>query len=255
MLYLVREYINYRLKAKHRHGVHSPFVYKFNDECLQLKVDKTALYNYKSYFNALRRSKTTIKMDDRGAGSKKLGTTRAVSQIAKISGSRGKYAQLLYRLARYYRPKKVLELGTSLGLGTLMLHEGHPAAQITSVEGCAQTHAFLTAQHPLKNKDSVNFSSNDFLGFLEESTTIFDLIFIDGAHNLTMTLQLLDKLKAHLQDETIIVLDDIRWTPEMLRTWKEIIADSNYHLTIDLFKMGVIVPRRHQAKEHFVIRY
>ena len=255
MLYLVREYINYRLKAKHRHGVHSPFVYKFNNECLRLNVDRASRENFKSYFKTLRGSTSTIEMDDWGAGSKKLGTTRCVSKIAKVSGTQGKYANLLYRLTRYFEPENILELGSSLGLGTLMLHQGHPSAHITSVEGCEDTHAFLLAHHPLKNEKNVHFCRNDFLSYLQQSKNVFDLIFIDGAHNQEMTLKLLRKLKLHLHEETIIVLDDIRWSTDMLKAWHEIVHDSTYHLTMDFFKLGIIIPRQHQAKEHFIIRY
>lgn len=40
MLQRCREYIKYWRKAKHRHGVHSPFVYELGDQCLRIKVDK-----------------------------------------------------------------------------------------------------------------------------------------------------------------------------------------------------------------------
>jgi hypothetical protein len=40
-LYQLRQYIKYKWNAKSRHGIHSPFVYRFVDECLNRKITST----------------------------------------------------------------------------------------------------------------------------------------------------------------------------------------------------------------------
>jgi hypothetical protein len=40
----------------------------------------------------------------------------------------------------------------------------------------------------------------------------------------------------------------------MFKAWKKIIKNENFHLTMDLFRMGIISKRPMQAKEHFVVK-
>ena len=257
MIYLAREYIKYCLKAKHRHGVHSPYVYDFNDICLSLTIPQKVQQDYLSLFRSFTTSKEVIKVNDLGAGSKHLSLNRKVKKIAKISGSKAKYARLLYRLVAHYQPQNVLELGTSLGLGTFMLAAASDNIHIITVEGCKITCDFAKNSFPKDHIHKVDFVNDEFLNYINQlnSSTVFDLIFIDGDHKAERLFQQLNQLRPFIHDETIIVLDDIRWSKDMLEAWETIKKNNEYHLTIDLFKMGIIAPRKHQQKEHFIIRY
>src|SRR5690554_6014967 len=225
------------------------------------------------------KKKNFIEVDDLGAGSKKLNRQRSIQQIAKISGSNDKYGKLLFRLVAHYQPKNVLELGTSLGLGTFMLAAGSSDVNVTTVEGCKNTYevarrSFPSSQHhkeegckntyevarrsfPSSQHHKVQFVNSSFVDFLKnlEKKQVFDMIFIDGDHKSDSLFEQLKILDPHIHDETIIVLDDIRWSKNMLNAWQKLTLNKNYHLTIDLFKMGIIAKRSHQEKEHFVIRY
>lgn len=257
MIRLVREYINYWIKAKNRHGVHSPFVYDFNDKCLRQPISAKVKDTYSSYKKQLLRDKSSISITDHGAGSKKMGDERKIKDIAKVSGSSGKYAYLLFRLVKYYQPKQILELGTSLGIGTLMMHQGNPKATIDSIEGCPETHNYVMTHHPLRSLDKINFEQALFTDYIDNLPVhkVYDFIFIDGDHRGAKVNQLLSRLNRHMHDETIILLDDIRWSDDMLTIWKSVTKSNDFHVSIDLFKFGVLVPRKHQATEHFVIRY
>jgi hypothetical protein len=41
----------------------------------------------------------------------------------------------------------------------------------------------------------------------------------------------------------------------MLAAWEQIIADKRFHLTIDLFKLGIVLLKTKKEKEHFILRY
>lgn len=257
MIYLIREYIKYCLIAKNRHGIHSPFVYDFNDRCLTLSIPKFEYQVYKNLKKSFLSDKNTIEINDLGAGSKKMDQQRAISQIAKVSGSSDKYAKLLYRLVAHYQPKEVLELGTSLGLGTYMLAAAAENIQITTVEGCENTFEIARRSFPASQNIKVNFVNNNFINFLESlgDRPPFDLIFIDGDHKSESLFKQLELLSPYIHDETILILDDIRWSKDMFFAWSNLIDGFKYHLTIDLFKMGILLRRTHQQNEHFVIRY
>lgn len=257
MIRLVREYINYWLKAKNRHGVHSPFVYEFNDKCLTFEVPETAKKKYLNYRNQLLSDTSSIEITDFGAGSKKLGNHRRIKDIARVSGNSKKYAYLIYRIVHHYKPQHMLELGTSLGLGTLMMQLGSPKGEIQTVEGCKATHSYTLDHFPQPENESIKFHHSTFVDYIAslDPKVKFDFIFIDGDHRGDKVRAILSSLKRHLHDETIILLDDIRWSFDMQTMWESIVKSEKHHVSVDLFKMGMLVPRRHQATEHFVIRY
>jgi predicted O-methyltransferase YrrM len=249
---IIWEYIRYRWKAKGRHGTHSPFVYDFVDKCLRIPIDQKIHQQFTAYYQSLRASDVVLKITDLGAGSKLLSSERKVRDIAKVSGTHNSYAKLLYRVAKYYQPKSALELGTSLGLGTFMIAQGNPEGKLITVEGCPETFQFT--KHQLSALENVSFVNSTFTDFLSKNSETFDLVFIDGDHRGASVLQLLELLKTSTHDETLFIIDDIRWSDDMLKAWKSLEINPDYHLTMDLFRMGIVARRSHQEKEHFIIK-
>jgi predicted O-methyltransferase YrrM len=255
MIKILREYINYKLNAKGRHGVHSPFVYDFVDKCLRIKLPINVLKTFKSYKKQLSQDNSSIEVTDLGAGSKKLSNQRKVKDIAKISGTSTKYGKLLFKLANHYQPKTILELGTSLGIGTFMLTNGSPNSHIITVEGCPETSNVAKKMHQENGHKNIDFVVSDFMSYLQNyKGNNFDLVFIDGDHRGEKLLEILAILEDQIHGETIILLDDIRWSVDMLSTWNKIVYSDKYHLSMDLFKMGILMRRTHQEKESFVIQ-
>jgi predicted O-methyltransferase YrrM len=82
----------------------------------------------------------------------------------------------------------------------------------------------------------------------------FDLIFIDGHHDGKALLSYIEDLKNHIHDDTIIVLDDIRWSASMLKSWNLLRNSNEFNLSLDFFRMGILIKRPQQAKEHFVLK-
>lgn len=249
---LVAEYIKYRLKAKRRHGIHSPFVYDLSDKCLRQPIERIDADTLHSYCASLAKDNSSISVTDLGSGSKKLEKTRKIKDIFRISSSGKKYGKLLYQLAKFYKPKEILELGTSLGVGSLNLHLGYSEAQIDTIEGCLETFAYTKDR--LKKFNKISLIIGSFSDVLPHLTKSYDIIFIDGHHDGTATLNYLKELVKNTHDETIVVLDDIRWSKGMQQAWEKLIDDPNWHVTVDLFRMGILVKRPSQTKEHFVLR-
>ncbi len=251
-MHLIREYINYIRKAQGRHQIHSPFVYNFVDSCLKTKIPQAFKNKTKQFTQRLSSSLTKVKTTDFGAGSKKMGEIRTISAIYKNASCKRTYAQLLYKLTNYYHPKSVLELGTNLGVGTFFLHEGNPNAKIVSVDGCIETQNIAKQNLTHDNLLFVQSKFEDFIKNLEPQK--FDLIYIDGDHRGESLLKYLNMLGNYSHDDTIFVLDDIRWSKDMFEAWKTIIASKDFHLTLDLFKMGIIMKKSGKEKEHFIIK-
>ena len=95
-----------------------------------------------------RDNEAIINVSDYGAKSKKLKKKRVVKQIFKTSSSYGKSGELLYHLCKHLKPNRILELGTSIGMGSLYMHLGAPKSKLITIEGCPET--FNQAKRNLK---------------------------------------------------------------------------------------------------------
>ncbi len=252
---IVFEYIKYKWNAKGRHGIHSPFVYDLVDKVFK-KIDFSAsnLKLLNQTFRSLKNNKKTITIKDFGAGSHKLGNQRSIQEIFRVSSSKGHYGKILFQLSNYFQPKQILEFGTSLGIGTLHFHLGNPDSLITTIEACPETLNF-TKDFLQDKVSNVNFIESTFSDFLNQiSTKKYDLIFVDGHHDGKATIDYMQKLEKHSHNDTIFILDDIRWSDDMFEAWSILRNSKKYNVSIDLFRMGILMPRKQQVKEHFVLR-
>ncbi len=254
-MFLPLEYIKYRWNAKGRHGIHSPFVYDFVDKCLRIKLDNPDEVALNQLFDRLKIDFRQITIQDFGAGSKKLGNERKVSHIFSMSSSKGKYGELLYRLARHYQPKRILEFGTSLGVGTTYLALGAKNTKITTIEACENTRTIA-----LETIDENSFIRSELSTFDDYLRGLsideqFDLIYVDGHHDGDALLQYMEQLQAHAHDETLFILDDIHWSNSMKSAWDRLANDDRFHLSIELFRVGIVSRRSSMEKRKFVIAY
>ena len=85
-------------------------------------------------------------------------------------------------------------------------------------------------------------------------STRFDLVFIDGHHDGKALIKYIKDLEGHTHDQTIFILDDIRWSKSMLDSWNNLIKSDAFNLSMDFFRMGILVKRPNQVKEHFTLK-
>jgi predicted O-methyltransferase YrrM len=255
---LIVEGIKYQLHAKKRQGIHSPFVYRLADNGLQLKIKKEHQNILNDFDQKQRTDRRLLSINDLGAGSKTLGNQRSVKQIHKTSSSGKRYGRLLYLLCQHFKPLHILELGTSLGRGTLAMHLGYSEAQITTIEGSPEIAAIAReninkfATNP-NNIEVITSSFSTYLSDLDNAT--FDLVYIDGHHDGKALRNYLGQIMPYTHEQTLFLLDDIRWNDDMFNAWNELISDERFHVSIDFFRMGVLSSRPAQAKEHFILTF
>jgi predicted O-methyltransferase YrrM len=257
-VYPFKKYLQYLLKAKNEHSIHSPFVFKLYTEVI---ADKNRFYAFDELDKVRKQLLTnqqTIEVIDLGAGSKKMNNTRKVADIAKYSVANKKYGELLFRLVNYFKPESVLELGTSLGLSSLYMAHAVPKATILSVEGCPNTYSFakqLIENTGVKNIELINSSfDNAFETILKDKK--FDVVYIDGNHTYQATIKYFHLLLNNTNENSLLIFDDIYWTASMTKAWEEIKAHPTVTLSIDLYKVGLVFFRKeNKQKEHFCLRY
>lgn len=261
-LQLASKYLRYFITASNGkgHGIHSPFVFNFITRVLN---DKRHFYYYDN-IEALRtellHTDKIIEIEDYGAGSAAHSSReRKVKAIAQWSLKSKKYAQLLFRIAQYYQPKTILELGTSLGITTSYLAAANPASQVYSFEGAPAVAAIAQNFFNKLRLSNINLTLGNFditVPPALEKMPAIDFAFIDGNHRKEPTLRYFNWLLPHITTDSFIVFDDIHWSAEMEAAWEEIIQHPSITCSIDLFFIGIVFFNNDfKVKQDFVIRH
>jgi predicted O-methyltransferase YrrM len=255
---ILKSYFKFLWQSKNQHGVHSPFVYNLVTKCI---YDKTKYPEYsilKNYRKSLLENKDFIEVTDFGAGSRVFKSNkRQIAQITKNAGISSKRAELLFRIVRYFQPKSILEIGTSLGLATSALSLANKNSEIKTLEGCPNTIHQCQLQLQKFNINNVECINTEFSSYLKNSKISapnYELIYFDGNHSKQATLAYFELLLPTITNETVWIFDDIHWSLDMEETWKIIKNHPKVTVTIDTFQWGIVFFRYEQEKEHFVIR-
>ena len=239
--------------------MHSPFVFDLVTKCFYDNTKYPEYEQLKSYRKSLLENKNTIEVTDFGVGSRVFkSNTREISKIAQTAGINPKNAELLFRIVRYFQPKSVLEIGTSLGLATSALSLGNSNAKIITLEGCPNTMAtakkmFQVSSFKFPN-NAVDFVNTEFNLFFENlKPQIFDLVYFDGNHSKKATLEYFEALLPTISNDSVWIFDDIHWSADMEEAWEIIKNHPKVSVTIDTFQWGIVFFRTEQEKEHFII--
>ncbi|MDD3723015.1 MAG: class I SAM-dependent methyltransferase [Lutibacter sp.] len=253
----IRSFITFLFMSTNRHGIHSPFVYQLVTKCFNAKTNPSKIIAVNKIRKSLYSNHKSIAITDYGKGSSFFkNNERKVSDIAKIAGISNKRAKLLLRIIDYFNPKSILEIGTSVGLGTSVLSIGNPKGDIVTLEGCKNTVQVaknLFKINHLNNIQLVVGNFNDTLPSVVKGKQ-FDLIYFDGNHQKSATIQYFNQCLETVHNDSVFIFDDINWSPEMQLAWEEIKNHPKVTITINTFFWGFVFFRREQEKQHFTIR-
>lgn len=256
---LVLNYLQHRFTAKTRHGIHSPFVYNMVDKIIYDFHAKTEYHDIEALRSVLLQDQRVINITDLGAGSHvNNNKKKQVKALAKNALKPARLAQLIYRLARYFSPQTVIELGTCLGITTAYLAKAAPLARIISIEGCPETASVAEENLRRLNISNVDLQTGNFdallPGIIEKQETL-DFVFIDGNHRKEATLNYFNWCLPKLSENGVIIFDDIYWSKGMKEAWQQIKAHPQVTVTVDLFWIGLVFIRPGQVKEDFKIKF
>jgi predicted O-methyltransferase YrrM len=257
MLFRQRKYLQFLLKATNQHGVHSPFVYRLVTNCFYKKADGNVWKSYIAVKSSITNDHREINVLDLNSTSKGLkNKPRKISKIGKIEGISNKKAKILIKIISYLKPKNILEVGTSVGLGTTAIKIANKNSLITSLEGCPEKIKIAQALF-LKNKlNAIETVLGDFSETLP-STVLkkqFDFIFFNGNPTKEATLTCFEIGLQTIHNDSFFIFNSISKNPEMQVAWSQIIKHPSVRVSIDVYDFGIIFFRKEQAKEDFIIR-
>jgi len=256
MIARVFAFVSFYLQAQSKYRIHSPHLYDFVMNVVEQKIDiPSSTKRIEGIRSKYQKDHSTLDITDLGAGSNADNSLkRSIASIVRSAVSGTSKCQFLYRIARHYEAKSILELGTSLGIASSYLAH---AASLTTIEGCPNISgvARKTLDESGQVAECLVGEIEDHLKSMIKETRTFDLVFADGNHQKEPTLHYFDLLCQLLPSSGgVIVFDDIYWSRGMTEAWQDIRQDDRVIKSIDLFELGIVyVGHAFDQKEHHAL--
>ncbi len=253
--------MRYLLRASSKFGVHSPSVFEFYTKVILGGDAGEAFRQIETRRTSLLRQKSLIETTDFGAaaaGYVYRTRFRRVNAITRKSSMNPRLCRLLYRLVKHSGPANILEIGTAMGISTLYMAAAAPGSRIVTMEGCAviaekAMESFLKAGYGKIEVMTGNFDHH--LGAALEKFDRIDFVLIDGNHRKEPTIGYFMKILPKLHEGSMVVIDDIHWSAGMLHAWNVIRNSEEVSVSIDLFRMGILMFRNDIARENHILRF
>lgn len=173
------------------------------------------------------------------------GATATLGEVTRGASVPPRQATLLFDLAASLGARRCLELGTGVGISGAYLAaamETGTGGRLVSLEGHRDRADVARATwRRLSLEDAevvVGRFERTLPGVLDAPP--FDLVHLDGHHDRDATLDYIERIRATCRPGTLLVVDDIDWSPGMRVAWSVLqtrLADSTIS---DLGRVGLI---------------
>lgn len=170
-----------------------------------------------------------------------------VGQVAKRASISPEHAWTLWQLTRRSKSRRVLEMGTCVGVSGSYLAaaagDGRGGGMLRTLEGHEDRAEVARETFRRLELTDVEVVVGTFRrtlpGALDDEP--FDLVFVDGHHDGDATLEYVDLIRAASRPGTVLVLDDITWSDSMAAAWTEVQRRLAASAHADLGRVGVVV--------------
>ena len=221
MIWRILKFIQHLFYLRHRqgHGIHSPYLFEFVNEVLFNSRKTEVPEKICKEHGALMKERAMIPSADYGAGpALDHSVERTIRSFARKSSVSMKYGAMLFRIAGWFKPEVILELGTGLGISTIYLSSGYPEAPMHTFEGNMERTAFAAELVCRCGLEQVSIHWEELeQGFEDLLIQIANgadftgrfLAFVDANHRYEPTVKYVKSLLARRGGEAVIILDDI----------------------------------------------
>jgi hypothetical protein len=201
----VKDYVKHRLTASNRRRLHSQFVYRLLDDVIYDDTEHPVYAEIE-------------------------GNKRGILPNSRRTGNRPKADQLLYRLAKHFNPKQIVEIGTGMGISKLYLTRALPQAKLSSLEH--------------------DGSLKHWMGKLRDIDFAF-INYYDPAELLTTFELMLPKFGC----DSVLVICNVYGSALAKQSFQVIKMHPKVTATVDLFWLQLVFFKDGVEKEHFRLKF
>lgn len=235
------------LRFRKGFGVHSPFAFNLITNVIEEK------YPYYSYerIDIVRRQ-----LLQNGA---LLGTTgMSVGRATAKFGIRKSHGQLLFRLANYFKPKQILQIGTGMGLSTLYLTAYSSHVHCIALEedpGQAEWTHWCLERMGKRNVKVKQGSYDSLLSNTLAHLGTVDFLFFNVPEKAEALYSYFEMSLEHIQPGTVLLIEEIRKSQMMENFWYQVKAHPAVVVTFDLYHLGLVFFNKKMYRKDYTVYF
>jgi predicted O-methyltransferase YrrM len=260
-LRLTGRLLDFLLHSSTRYNLHSPYLYALTDQVICDHDRIPGIAPVEMLRRQCLRSNEVIRKTDYGAGAELHNESAypvKISALARYSMTKPAKARRLFRLARFLKAERILEIGTSLGITAAYLALPGRDVKVVTLEGCPELSRKAKEHFNQLGLHNVELLTGPFsetiVPALQRLGNV-DLVYIDGHHHGNAMLDYFDQCLPFITNESVIVFDDIRNSHDMERAWKTVCERQEVRASFDFFCSGWVLFRKELSRQHFRLRY
>lgn len=237
------------------HSIHSPFFFDFYVNVIKASKEDAGHRPIEEIRASLLENDTSIRIDNLGAGSHSHDGIATIAQVAKASLSSARLSSLYERICNYNESKYIVELGTSMGINSLYLAKDKDR-KVFTFEGSQSLINIALTHFELFNKSNIKLIEGNIdkaLPQFLQATDKINFVLMDANHRYESTIRYFNQLVRRLNEKSIVVIDDIHWSEEMEKAWKELHKHELVYGSIDLYRCGLLFFDPALNKQHFIL--
>ena len=236
-------------------GVHSPFVYNLITKVIEERCPYYRFQDIELYRKRLSYQGGRFTYPDTRRGGKP--SSRSPRELTRREAIPPKVGALLFRMANYFKPKTILQLGTMTGISTLYLTSYARELRCVVLDDVPALEGIVRTTFAEKARCAMDLRVGDYretllpaLADLGEVDFVFFHIY--GRYDAGW---LFGKCLRHACEKTVFVLDGIRESLETRRFWDEVRACPEVTVTLDLYSLGIALLDKKLHKKNYIVYF
>lgn len=235
--------LKHLLSARGSRWLHPPRFFKLHQHIRNFPKNHPALIFHQNLLRRLSANSQPLSYDDPGAGTYKSVPVRTVSSLTRSALTPTHHLKPLLALIDFEKPTFFLELGTCLGATALTIQKTFPDLPVFTIEGASPVAAFAENLFREHQEEKIQIFKGKFAETLPEVLEKIPhnkpgIFFIDGHHAEKPTLQYTRMILDKAAPGSILIFDDIHWSPGMLQAWKKILQLPETRASVTWFRAG-----------------
>ncbi len=251
-LHQAKTYLRHWLLEVDEHSIHSPFFFDFYTKVLHDTSSNADFSKLEKLHTDLLSNSSSIADESNGREKGKNSNKLSLGEIAQTLTPQH-YYELYYRIIRHLKAKKVIEVGTSVGLNTLYLAEQLDCQVYTFEQSHALANVAITNFEYLDKKNIHLIEGNNEIelsDFLQDTGKVNFVVM--NATRYESIVKQFNLLMKRTNEKSIIAINNIHQTEEIDKAWLWLKANELVYGSIDLYECGILFFEPSLNKQHFI---
>lgn len=177
-----------------------------------------------------------------------------LTQQQFIDSKKYSWASTISNITQALESKRLLEIGTAVGVSAAYIAKANKNIVINTIELepelCFEARCNLRLWR-LENRVIVHEGMYQEVMPKLMQNNMYDVIFKDAYHIGQSNINLVHHL-INIKWQGTLILDDIRWSWDMLKAWNKIKRTPGVAATVDLYHIGIVVIKNNYTeKNHY----